>query len=75
MWVLGLPLAIRTGRLREWCVTITKGRDAISRPGDRAPALGALVDAAAFAFKGLAMGISTNAATTCDIEWNGEDLA
>lgn len=75
MWVLGLPLAIRTGRLREWCVTITKGRDAISRRGDRAPALGALVDAAAFAFKGLAMGISTNAATTCDIEWNGEDLA
>lgn len=75
MWVLGLPLAIRTGRLREWCAMITKGRDAISRRGDRAPALGALVDAAAFAFKGLAMGISTNAATTCDIEWNGEDLA
>ncbi len=75
MWVLGLPQAIRTGRLREWCATLAKGRDAISRAGDRAPALGALVDAAAFAFKGLVMGISTNAATTCDIEWNGEDLA
>lgn len=73
MWALGLPQALRTGRLSEWRATISQGRDVISQPGDRAPALGALVDAAVFSLKGLAKGISTNAATTCDIEWNGED--
>ncbi|MES2300926.1 MAG: ATP-grasp domain-containing protein [Pseudomonadota bacterium] len=74
MWVFGLPQALRERRLQEWRAMMTTGHDVISRPGDRAPLAGAMVDAATFSLKGLARGISTNAATTRDIEWNGEDL-
>jgi hypothetical protein len=38
------------------------------------PFLGALVDSAKFSLSGLAKGISTTAATTHDIEWNGEEF-
>lgn len=75
MIVFGLPQAIRGGRLREWWDAMKAGRDAISRRGDRMPLLGALADAGAFALIGLRRGISTNAATTYDIEWNGEALS
>ena len=74
MWIFGLPLALRMDRLREWRRLRARSRDAISRPGDRLPAAGSLADAAVFFLKGLRHGISTNAATTFDIEWNGEEL-
>lgn len=74
MLVFGLPLALTTGRLREWRSCLRDGRDAISRPGDRLPALGAMIDSALFSAKGLRRGITTTAATTYDIEWNGEEL-
>ncbi|MDT0508566.1 ATP-grasp domain-containing protein [Novosphingobium sp. MMS21-SN21R] len=74
MWVFGLPHALRTGRLREWRTMLATGSDVISRPDDRAPLAGAMIDAAMFSLKGLARGLSATAATTCDIEWNGEDL-
>ncbi len=74
MWFFGLPTAIKQGRIREWHRCLNAGRDAISRPGDRLPFAGAIVDTARFALKGLRRKISTNAATTYDIEWNGEDL-
>ena len=74
MALFGLPLALRDHRLGEWKALLTTGRDAISRPGDRAPIVGAMADAAGFFLTGLRHGISTNAATTFDIEWNGEEL-
>ena len=74
MLVFGLPLALREGRLGEWRKAMREGRDAIARPGDRRPFFGAMLDGARFAFSGLRHGISTTAATTRDIEWNGEDL-
>ncbi|WP_296678654.1 ATP-grasp domain-containing protein [Novosphingobium sp.] len=74
MLVYGLPMAVGEGRLAEWCQAMSAGRDVLARPGDRLPLLGALRDAAQFAFTGRRRGISATAATTRDIEWNGEDL-
>ncbi len=74
MAVFGLPLALRTGRVAEWRSAMRDGTDAISRSEDRRPLAGALLDGAAFAFQGFRHGISTTAATTRDIAWNGEDL-
>lgn len=74
MLLFGLPRAIATGRLREWAACLSKGHDAISGSGDRAPIAGAVADTCRFVLKGLKHNISTNAATTCDIEWNGEEL-
>ncbi len=74
MALFGLPLALRNHRLGKWKALLTTGHDAISRPGDRAPIVGAMIDAASFFLTGIRHGISTNAATTFDIEWNGEEL-
>jgi hypothetical protein len=74
MLLLGLPRALRRLDLAGWRACLAAGRDAISRPGDRAPLAGAVADAAAFLLSGLRHNISTNAATTRDIEWNGEEL-
>jgi ATP-grasp domain len=73
MWLFGLPLALRTRRFGAWRRLLSYGSDVISRPGDRAPIAGALVDAARFWATGWRRGLSTNAATTFDIEWNGEE--
>ena len=74
MLVYGLPQALREARLSDWARLLAKGRDAISRPGDRRPILGAMADAAAYFHEGRRHSISTTAATTRDIAWNGEDL-
>ncbi len=70
----GLGLALRGGRLAEWRKQLRDGRDVAGRPGDRAPMLGAVVDGLAFMLAGARLGISATAATTIDIEWNGDDL-
>lgn len=75
MWLYGLPRAMRLGQMAAWRSLLATGRDAISRPGDRWPLGGALVDAGGFMLTGLRHKISTNAATTLDIEWNGEELS
>lgn len=75
MIAFGLPHALASGRLDDWRACLASGRDAISRSGDRMPFLGALADSAKFSLSGLAKGISTTAATTHDIEWNGEEFA
>ncbi len=74
MLFFGTRRAIMSGRPREWVRIFTNGTDAITRPGDRLPALGAALDTAHFAVTGLRRGISTSAATTYDIEWNGEEF-
>lgn len=73
MIMFGLPSALRHGRLGQWRSLVARGSDAISRPGDRLPIAGAIADAGAFFLTGLRQRISTNAATTFDIEWNGEE--
>ncbi|WP_158094322.1 ATP-grasp domain-containing protein [Erythrobacter donghaensis] len=74
MLVYGLPQALREGRLRPWWQLFATGREAISRPGDRWPLAGALADAAGFFLEGRRHSITTTAATTRDIAWNGEEL-
>lgn len=74
MLVYGLPGALRGGRFREWRRTMGRGRDVLARRDDPWPLLGALGDAARFTIQGWRRGISASAATTRDIEWNGEDL-
>ncbi|MWV28924.1 ATP-grasp domain-containing protein [Aurantiacibacter rhizosphaerae] len=74
MLAYGLPHALRRARLGEWFRLLRNGRDAIGRAGDRLPMLGAVADAAGFFRDGRKHSISTTAATTRDIAWNGEDL-
>lgn len=75
MAVLGAPKALGSGRLREFAADCRRGAEALGRPGDRLPALGALVDAARFAWMGLARHRSAAGQSTDDIEWNGTPLA
>ena len=74
LWLFGLPRAMRQGQYAQWRSLLSSGNDAISRTGDRAPLAGALIDAAGFFLTSLRHNISTNAATTFDIEWNGEEM-
>ena len=74
MWLFGLSRALRQGQVAQWRQLVSTGYDVISRTGDRAPLAGALIDATAFFLKSVRHNISTNAATTFDIEWNGEEM-
>lgn len=74
MLMLGLPAALANGRAGSLLADWRAGEDAIGRPGDRAPAWGALVDAARFAALGLSRLRSPAGQTTDDIEWNGEPI-
>lgn len=74
MWLFGLPRALRQGRMAAWRALLASGRDVISSSGDFKPLAGALVDAGGFLLTGLRHNVSTHAATTLDIEWNGEEL-
>lgn len=75
MALLGAPAALASGRLGAWVRDIRRGKDAVGRPGDRRPAVGALVDAGRFAARALLSRRSPAGATTGDIEWNGEPIA
>lgn|SRR5215217_104460 len=70
----GLGLALRSGRLPAWLRQLRDGADVAGRPGDRGPMLGAVTDGIGFMLTGASLGVSATAATTIDIEWNGEDL-
>ncbi|MFB9995259.1 hypothetical protein ACFFLM_25250 [Deinococcus oregonensis] len=50
------------------------GQDVVGRPGNRAPVVGALLDAARFAGAAAVAGRRVVAQTTADIEWNGEAM-
>jgi len=71
LWLVGLPQALREGRLADWRLTRREGQDVIAAPGDAAPLAGAVIDGALFALEALASGRSLSAAMTADIEWNG----
>ncbi|UVO50009.1 hypothetical protein M0208_05550 [Sphingomonas sp. SUN019] len=74
MALLGAPTSLVTGRIAQFARTWREGTDAIGRPGDRWPAIGAIVDAARFAALGLTRHRSPTRQTTDDIEWNGEPI-
>jgi hypothetical protein len=74
LWAYGLPDALKHRRLSEWSARRKASADVISAPGDPAPVAGALIDTARLSAIALARGISLTAASTADIEWNGEAL-
>ncbi|MDY7097239.1 MAG: ATP-grasp domain-containing protein [Pseudomonadota bacterium] len=75
MFLFGLPRAVAKRRLGAWWQCLQSGSDVIGAKGDALPVAGAMWDALCFSIKGWRHRISTTAATTHDIEWNGEELA
>lgn len=74
MLVMGVAAALAHGRVAQWRRDWQRGRDALTQPGARLPALGAMIDAVEFAARGALAGRSASAQSTADIEWNGEPL-
>ena len=74
MLAVGLPAAVRAGQWRRWQADFTRARDVLAVPGDTRPALGACCDLASYVGRALHEGCSVRAATTRDIEWDGEPL-
>jgi hypothetical protein len=70
----GLPTAVRAGRFQSWYHDWRRATDVIAPSHDRKPALGGLADLCAFAGVAVKSGSSLRAATTRDIEWDGEKL-
>jgi glutathione synthase/RimK-type ligase-like ATP-grasp enzyme len=72
MATLAFGDALTSCRMGSWWEVMRDGRDVVGIQGDRLPVLGAFVDGLAFMAQGALRGISATAATTLDIEWNGE---
>lgn len=73
MLTYGLRQALAERRFGEWRQALRAGTDVIGAPGDRRPALGAVLDTLGFMAAARRAGISVTEATTADIEWNGEE--
>lgn len=69
----GLGQALRAGRLAAWHAQLRAGMDVAGKAGDRLPMIGAMLDGLGFMLAGAMRRTSTAAATTADIEWNGEE--
>ena len=74
MLAVGLPAAVRAGRVQRWHVDWRRARDVLATAGDARPVLGACCDLASYVGRALHAGCSVRAATTRDIEWDGEPL-
>lgn len=74
MALLGLPRAVRAGRLGPALADMRRAGDVVARPGDRGPGVAqwaALLETLALALRHRC---APRAATTIDCEWNGEPL-
>jgi hypothetical protein len=74
MWLFGAPSALAQGKIATFRRDLARSRDALSAPGERWLALGALLDAGRFTLIGLSRGRSASGQSTDDIEWNGEPI-
>ena len=74
MALLGLPAALRGGRLGALAADWRRSRDVIDREGDPRVTLACLADAAGFALQALRTARSPAGASTSDIEWDGEAM-
>ena len=73
MLIYGLPQAVCRGAAMEWLRTWRTARDVTSVPGDAGPAwLGNAWTLAWFAKEARRLQCSPTAATTADLEWNGD---
>ena len=71
---VGLPLALRNSSVKQWQRDWSRARDVLTMRADARPALGALADIGSFARISLRDRCSLRAASTRDIEWDGEAL-
>lgn len=74
LWTYGLPAALMQRQIGKWLQTRRQSADVISAPRDAAPVVGALIDASRLSLVAAGRGLSLTAASTADIEWNGEAL-
>ena len=74
MLTAGLAQALFSGSPRQWRADYSAASDVLAARGDMMPALGALADIGSFALNALRAGTSVRAASTHDIEWDGEEL-
>lgn len=74
MLAAGLPDALRSGTFDRWHKDWSRATDVLIAPADAGPAFGAARDVIAFARLALRYRCSLRAATTQDIEWDGEPL-
>lgn len=73
MLIYALPASIQNKRLKSWFKTICSSRDVIFKWNDPLPALFQVYPLLNYVFLGQRLGISALAASTWDIEWNGEN--
>jgi hypothetical protein len=71
----GLYEAMAKSDLPRWWHDYRRARDVITRPGDRAPLAGALLDLGSYARLAIQQGCNLRQAATRDIEWDGECLS
>ena len=71
----GLYEAVAKSTLPRWRHDYRRARDVITRPGDRSPLAGALLDLGSYARLAVRQGCNLREAATRDIEWDGECLS
>jgi hypothetical protein len=75
MALFGTVDAVRHRRLRQLAVDVRRGRDAVWSRRDPLPTLYVFVGLAAYVGLAVRRGVSPRAASTQDIEWDGEAIA
>jgi hypothetical protein len=73
LWMYGLPAALRRGEPGHFRATLARARELLDWPGDPVPLTAQLRSLAEIAAIALREGITLQAASTRDIEWNGPD--
>lgn len=75
MLTAGLYEAMAKSTLPRWRYDFRRASDVITRPGDRSPLAGALLDLGSYARLAVRQGCNLREAATRDIEWDGECLS
>lgn len=71
----GLYEAVAGSTLSRWRHDYRRARDVITRPGDRSPLAGGLLDLGSYSRLAIRQGCNLREAATRDIEWDGECLS
>ncbi|WP_428243344.1 hypothetical protein [Gynuella sp.] len=74
MLLIGLPVALKKLRLRQWYRDFRRARDAIQQKGDKPFLLFSLLALGELVVKAWRLRLSLRQASTMDIEWDGEAI-
>ncbi|MDR3617121.1 MAG: ATP-grasp domain-containing protein [Candidatus Obscuribacterales bacterium] len=75
MAILGPAQALQTGRYKQYLKDFARAKDAVWNSKDPYPSLYGLVGLSAFLCLAVKEGLNPMAASTFDIEWDGEEIA